>query len=127
MYPRDRKYSKEHEWVKVDGNRARVGISEYAQHELGDVVNVELPPVGRKLRQFGPFGVVESVKAVQDLYSPVSGAVVAVNEQLRDRPELVNEDPYGEGWMIELELESVAELENLLSAPEYEREAEAKS
>ena len=121
MYPEDLRYSKEHEWVKVDGDRGRIGITDYAQEELGDVVNVELPPIGRTVRQFNPFGVVESVKAVQDLYAPVSGAVVAVNDQLRDAPELINRDPYGDGWMIEVSLENPAEIDNLMGAGAYQQ------
>lgn len=120
MYPEDLRYSKEHEWVKVDGDRGRVGITDYAQEELGDVVNVELPPIGRTVRQFNPFGVVESVKAVQDLYAPVSGTVAAVNEKLRDAPEVINQDPYGNGWMIEVRLENPAELDKLMSAADYQ-------
>ena len=127
MYPQDLKYSKEHEWVKVEGDRARVGITDYAQEELGDVVNVELPLVGRTVRQFNPFGVVESVKAVQDLYAPVSGAVTATNETLRDTPELINSDPYGAGWMIEVTLEDVQEVANLMSADEYEQFLKSKA
>lgn len=127
MYPDDRSYSKEHEWIKTDGNRGKIGISDFAQEELGDVVNVELPPVGRKVRQFAPFGVVESVKAVQDLYAPVSGEVVAVNEQLRDKPELINEDPYGAGWMIEVRMDNLGEMSNLMSATDYERTLQAKA
>lgn len=120
MYPEDLRYSKEHEWVKVGGDRGRVGITDYAQEELGDVVNVELPPIGRTVRQFNPFGVVESVKAVQDLYAPVSGTVAAVNEKLRDAPEVINQDPYGNGWMIEVRLENPAELDKLMSAADYQ-------
>lgn len=127
MYPQDLKYSKEHEWVKVEGDRARVGITDYAQEELGDVVNVELPLVGRTVRQFNPFGVVESVKAVQDLYAPVSGAVTATNETLRDTPELINSDPYGAGWMIEVTLEDAQEVANLMSADEYEQFLKSKA
>jgi glycine cleavage system H protein len=120
VYPDDLKYTTEHEWLKATGNKARVGITDYAQDELGDVVNVELPPVGRVLRQFRPFGVVESVKAVQDLNSPVSGTVAAINENLRDSPELVNQDPYGAGWMIEVDLEVPAQLDQLMNATDYQ-------
>jgi glycine cleavage system H protein len=127
VYLEDLKYSKEHEWVKVDGDRCRVGITDFAQEELGDVVNVELPPVGRSVRQFNPFGVVESVKAVQDLYSPVSGTVTAANERLRDAPELINQDPYGDGWMIEVKLDDSAELGNLMSAGEYQQFLQSKA
>ena len=126
MYPEDLRYSKEHEWVKVDGDRGRVGITDYAQEELGDVVNVELPPIGRTVRQFNPFGVVESVKAVQDLYAPVSGTVAAVNEKLRDAPEVINQDPYGNGWMIEVRLENPAELDKLMSAADYQQFLQTK-
>ncbi len=126
MNPDNLKYSKEHEWVKVDGDRGRIGITDYAQEELGDVVNVELPPAGRAVRQFNPFGVVESVKAVQDLYAPVSGNVVVINDKLRDTPELINQDPYGEGWMIEVQLDNPAELGNLMSAGEYEQFLQSK-
>ena len=126
MYPEDLRYSKEHEWVKFDGDRGRVGITDYAQEELGDVVNVELPPIGRTVRQFNPFGVVESVKAVQDLYAPVSGTVAAVNEKLRDAPEVINQDPYGNGWMIEVRLENPAELDKLMSAADYQQFLQTK-
>lgn len=127
MNPSDRKYSKEHEWVLVQDGKGRVGISEFAQEELGDVVNVELPAVGRKVRQFNPFGVVESVKAVQDLYAPVSGTVTAVNDKLRDTPELINQDAFGDGWMIEVQLENQAELDNLMTADEYDEMLKGKA
>ena len=120
-YPEDLKYTKEHEWARVEGNRARVGITDYAQGELGDVVFVELPKVGTRLRQMQPFGVVESVKAVSDLFAPLSGEVVEVNQALAQRPELVNQDPYGEGWMIVLALAEPQELDHLLDARQYEQ------
>jgi len=101
--PEDCRYLETHEWVRVDGDRARVGITDFAQDELGDVVFVELPAEGDELAAGDAFGVVESIKAVSDLYLPVPGTVAAVNEALFDAPELVNEDPYGEGWMLELE------------------------
>jgi glycine cleavage system H protein len=118
MYPEDLRYTKEHEWILVEGKTGRVGITEYAQHALGDVVFVELPEVGTKLKIGESFGVVESVKAVSDVYSPCVGVVTAVNESLLDTPELINQDPYGEGWLIEVEVE---ELDSeLLNSDEYE-------
>lgn len=120
MNPRDCKYSKEHEWVRLEGRLATVGITDYAQDQLGDIVYVELPPLGEVLTQFEPFGVVESVKAASDLYAPLSGEVVEVNEGLADHPEFVNEDPYGRGWMIKIEPQDASELGNLLTAEEYD-------
>jgi glycine cleavage system H protein len=119
MVPADLRYTKEHEWVRMEGDEAVVGITDYAASQLGDVVYVELPTVGRSLAQFAPFGVVESVKAVSDLYAPLSGEVVAVNTALSDRPELVNADPYGEGWMVRLRVSHPEELANLLDAAAY--------
>ncbi len=120
MYPKDLRYTKEHEWVRMEGEIAISGISTYAQSQLGDVVYLEMPEVGATVEQMRPFGVVESVKAVSDLYSPLSGEVVAVNEELYDRPELVNEDPYGEGWMIRSRPSNLEELESLLDASQYQ-------
>jgi len=121
MIPDDRKYTKEHEWVKVEGgSQGLVGITHYAQEQLGDVVFVQLPAVGEKLQQFKKLGEIESVKAVSDLYSPVSGEVIEVNSQLQDKPELVNQDPYGQGWMLRVRLSDPKELGNLLSAQEYD-------
>ena len=100
----ERRYTKTHEWVTVDGKRATIGITDYAQSQLGDVVFLELPAAGRKLAERDTFGVVESVKAASDLYSPVAGRITAVNEKLTTRPELINSDPYGEGWILQLEL-----------------------
>lgn len=117
--PEGLKYTKEHEWVKVEGDKGRVGITHYAQDQLGDVVFVELPKKGRKLRQMETFGVVESVKAVSDLFSPVGGEVAEVNGELERKPELVNADPYGKGWMILVKIANSKELNNLLSASEY--------
>lgn len=119
LYPEDLRYSKEHEWLRLEGERGVVGITHYAQEQLGDVVFVELPEVGRELRAGEAFGVVESVKSVSDVYAPVSGRVVAVNERLNEAPELVNQDPYGEGWMIAIALADPAEVDRLLSAAEY--------
>ncbi|MGI6551922.1 MAG: glycine cleavage system protein GcvH [Clostridia bacterium] len=118
--PVELKYSKDHEWVKVDGNKAIIGITAYAAEALGDVVFVELPEVGDSVTAQESFGSVESVKAVSDVYSPVSGSIVAINEALFDSPELINSDPYGEGWMIEVEMEEASELDDLMSAAEYE-------
>ncbi len=126
MYPPELKYSKEHEWVRMKDGVAAVGITAYAQEELGDVVFVQLPEVGSRVRQFEPMGVVESVKAASDLFAPVSGKVVGVNQQLFDHPELINKDPYGEGWMIEVELVDPAELGKLLTSEEYEQSLPAK-
>ena len=117
--PEGLKYTREHEWVKVEGEKGRVGITHYAQDQLGDVVFVELPKKGRKLGQMEPFGVVESVKAVSDLYCPVAGEVAEVNSELERKPELVNTDPYGEGWMIQVKISNAKDLENLLSASQY--------
>jgi glycine cleavage system H protein len=118
--PPDLKYTKEHEWAKIEGDRARVGITAYAQEQLGDVVFVELPKVGATVTQHKGFGVVESVKAVSDLFAPLSGKVVEVNAELSKGPELVNQDPYGRGWMIVIVLANVAEQANLLTAAQYE-------
>ena len=123
--PGDRRYSQDHEWVKVEGTKGRVGITDFAQDQLGDVVFVELPEVGRKVKAGETLGVVESVKSVSDVFSPVGGTVTAVNRNLVDHPELVNKDPYGEGWMAELELDDPEELTKLLSAEDYERLAES--
>ncbi|MBI2468517.1 MAG: glycine cleavage system protein GcvH [Candidatus Rokubacteria bacterium] len=119
-YPAELKYTREHEWARAEGKRARVGITHYAQDQLGDVVFVELPKVGTRVRQMQPFGVVESVKAVSDLYAPLSGEVVEVNESLAQRPEQVNQDPYGAGWMIVIALADEKELGGLMSAADYE-------
>jgi glycine cleavage system H protein len=119
-FPQHLRYTKEHEWARVEGNRVVVGITDFAQEELGDVVFVELPEVGTSLEATGTFGVVESVKAVSDLYAPVSGTIVDVNKVLEDRPELVNQSPYGEGWMIVMTIANVEELQQLLSADEYQ-------
>jgi glycine cleavage system H protein len=120
MVPTDLRYTKDHEWVRSEGDEATVGITEYAAGQLGDVVFVELPEVGRALTQFATFGVVESVKAVSDLFAPVSGEVVASNAALASSPEHVNSDPYGEGWMIRLKLSGPAEVDELLDAAAYD-------
>ncbi|MFC4438243.1 MULTISPECIES: glycine cleavage system protein GcvH [Natrialbaceae] len=118
--PDDRRYLESHEWALETDGVIRVGISDFAQDELGDVVFVELPDEGESVAQEEEFGVIESIKAVSDLYAPVGGEVVAINEELFDAPELVNDDPFGEGWMLEIEGADETELENLLSADEYE-------
>ncbi|WP_206830394.1 glycine cleavage system protein GcvH [Alicyclobacillus fructus] len=117
--PEGLKYSREHEWVRVDGQRAYVGITDYAQDELGDIVYVELPEVGAQLKAGETFGTVESVKTVSDLYAPVSGRVVQVNEELANAPEKVNESPYDDAWMIVVEMDDPSELEALLDADAY--------
>jgi glycine cleavage system H protein len=122
VYPDDLSYSKEHEWVRQEGTRATIGITSFAADELGDIVFVELPAVGASLSQFATFGVVESVKAVSDLYAPVSGEVVEINDALRDAPELLNSDPFGEGWIAKVELADRTELEGLLDADAYAAE-----
>lgn len=120
MYPENVKYTKEHEWVRVENGTAVVGITDYAQEQLGDVVYVELPDLGAELTQFSTCGTIESVKTVSDLYAPVSGEVVKINEELDENPELINDDPYGAGWIIEVALSSPDELQQLLSDREYE-------
>ena len=119
-FPQHLKYTKEHEWARIEGNRVVVGITDFAQEELGDVVFVELPEVGTSVEVAGTFGVVESVKAVSDLYAPVGGTIVEVNLTLEDRPELVNQSPYGEGWMIVIEMANTEAIQQLLSAEEYQ-------
>jgi glycine cleavage system H protein len=121
--PDDRRYLESHEWITTD-SPTRVGITEFAQDELGDVVFVELPEVGETVTAGEAFGVIESIKAVSDLYAPVSGEVVAVNEALFDRPELVNEDPFGDGWMLELDPDDGVPSDDLLSAAEYRDQIE---
>ncbi|PSQ48540.1 glycine cleavage system protein H [Halobacteriales archaeon SW_6_65_15] len=122
--PDDRKYLESHEWADADGDNVRVGITDFAQDELGDVVFVELPGEGDAVEQGEEFGVVESIKAVSDLYSPVSGTVTAVNDALEDQPELVNDDPFGDGWMLEVELDGDGGRDELLSADEYSEQIE---
>ena len=118
--PDERRYLESHEWALETDGVVRVGITDFAQDELGDVVFVELPDEGDALEQEGEFGVVESIKAVSDLYAPVGGEVVAVNDDLFDAPELVNDDPFGDGWMLEIDPDDVDELKDLLTADEYE-------
>jgi glycine cleavage system H protein len=118
--PENLHYSKDHEWVRVDGEIAIIGITDYAQNSLGDVVYVELPKPGEEFTSNEPFGSVESVKAVSEMFTPVSGQVVEVNEALADEPEKVNSDPYGDGWMIRLRMANPGEVDSLLTAAEYE-------
>jgi glycine cleavage system H protein len=118
--PADLKYTKEHEWVRVENDIGTVGITDYAQDQLGDIVFVELPDPGKAVKQMEKFGEIESVKAVSELYSPVTGEVVEANPALADRPELVNDSPYGEGWMLRVRLSDPGEIEKLLSAQEYD-------
>lgn len=117
--PADLKYTKEHEWVRVDGNTATIGITDWAQSELGDIVFVELPQVGIDVAQMGAFGTIEAVKAVSELYSPVTGKVVQINEVLENDPMAINRDPYGEGWMIKVEIPDTDQIEELLDPGVY--------
>lgn len=118
--PKDLKYSAEHEWVKTEGGNVRIGITEFAQSELGDIVFVELPQVGDEIKAGDPFGSVESVKTVSELYAPISGKVIEVNTELEDSPEYVNESPYENAWMIVIEPSDAAEVDGLLSPEKYE-------
>lgn len=120
MYPEDLYYTKEHEWIRIDGDRAVIGITEYAQAQLGDVVYVELPEIGSQVTQFETCGTIESVKTVSDMYAPMSGEVVAINEALDETPELINNDPYKAGWIAEIQFSDQGELTNLLRADAYE-------
>ena len=117
--PEGLKYSKEHEWVATEESLATVGITDYAQDQLGEVVYIELPAVGDKVSKDDPFGVVESVKAVSDIYAPISGTVTEVNQELIESPEMVNEDPYGDGWLIKVKITDMSDLEDLMDAEEY--------
>jgi glycine cleavage system H protein len=120
MVPSDLRYTKEHEWIRVEGDEAVIGITQYAADQLGDIVFVELPDAGRALQQAATFGVVESVKAVSDLYAPVSGEVSGTNDALSGTPEVVNTDPYGAGWMLRVRLADAGQLEGLLDAAAYD-------
>ena len=120
MVPTDLRYTKDHEWIRVDGDTATVGITEYAANQLGDIVFIELPDAGKKLDQAATFGVVESVKAVSDLFAPVSGEVVEANAALTASPELVNADPHGDGWMIRVRIANQEEIDGLLDAAAYD-------
>ncbi len=120
-YPKEYRYTKEHEWVKLEGTRARVGITDHAQHELGDVVYVELPKVGTFVTQMKEFATVESVKAVSPIYAPVSGEIVEVNRELESRPELINQSPHEQGWIAIIAVSDPQEVEHLLTAEQYEK------
>ena len=125
--PEDLHYSKDHEWVRVEGEEAIIGITDYAQNSLGDVVYVELPKPVDELEENEPFGSVESVKAVSEVFTPIAGAVVRINESLADEPEKVNSDPYGDGWMVRLRMSNPGDVDSLLSAAEYEDFTKAES
>jgi len=123
--PEELRYTKDHEWIRLEGGRGTVGITDFAQDSLGDVVFVELPAVGRKVSQSQTFGVIESVKTASDLFSPAAGEVIAINEALADKPELVNDDPYGEGWMVRLRLDNASATNELRDAKSYRELVEA--
>ena len=118
--PKELRYSEEHEWVKVEGDKVRIGITDFAQSELGDIVFVELPQVGDDIKADEPFGSVESVKTVSELYAPISGKIVEINEDLDDSPEFVNESPYEKAWMVVIEPSNMDEIEKLMTAEQYE-------
>lgn len=119
MIPDDLRYSKEHEWVRVENGSAAVGITDYAQGELGDIVFVELPKVGTKVEFMKPFGTIEAVKAISDLFSPLSGEVIDINNNLESDSSIINSDPYGDGWIMKIKMTQTGELDNLLSAADY--------
>jgi glycine cleavage system H protein len=119
-YPDNYRYTKEHEWVRVDGDAGWIGITDHAQHELGDIVYVDLPKVGATIEQGKTLGSVESVKAVSDIYAPVSGEVLEINEALQNAPETLNQDPHGQGWLVKIRLTAPDELQKLLSAADYQ-------
>ena len=121
MVPADLRYTKDHEWLRVEGDSATIGVTDFAAHQLGDVVFVDLPEVGRSVDQFAIFGVVESVKAVSDLYAPISGEVLEVDAALAAQPELVNSDPFGAGWMLRVRVRDAGQVGELLDAAGYER------
>lgn len=126
-YPDDLYYSKEHLWVRVTGNRGTVGITDFAQQEMGEIIYVELPTEGSPIEQNEVFGSLESSKTVAELYSPVSGEIISINKDLDEEPSMINDDPYGKGWLISVELDDPTELEELLSASEYEDFLEKKA
>ena len=121
MYPNDFRYTKDHEWVKIEGDEALVGITDFAQHQLGDIIFVELPAVGKELAVRQSLGVVESVKSVSDVYAPVSGVVVAVNEQLGQMADVLNKDPHGQGWIVRIKVKDKKDLAGLMTAADYEK------
>jgi glycine cleavage system H protein len=121
MYPEEYRYTKEHEWIKKEGTQATIGITNYAQKELGDIVYVDLPQPGKKYNPGEPFGSIESVKAVSEIYAPVAMEILEVNKQVTDQPELINQDAHGKGWLVKVKLLNESDLENLLSAGDYEQ------
>ncbi len=123
-FPEELYYSKDHEWARVEGNIVIVGITDYAQDALGDIVFLELPTVGTETQAHVPFATIESVKSVSDVYAPVTGKIVEVNNAVIDAPEIINEDPYGEGWMIKIEMDNPEEIKDLISAEEYKKSTE---
>ncbi len=125
-YPSDLKYTSAHEWIRVEGNKVVVGLTDFAQHELSDVVYVELPNVGDEVSADGACAVVESVKSASDIYSPVSGTITRVNEEINDSPDIVNTDPYGKGWLFEVELSDPSELKKLMDVGTYREQVESK-
>ncbi len=127
MYPEDFRYTKEHEWIKVEGDTGVVGITDHAQKELGDIVYVDLPKVGAKVAAGKTMGSVESVKAVSDIYSPASGEVIEVNNELAEKPEILNEDPHGSAWLVKIRLSDRAELDGLLTAAAYQEYISAET
>jgi glycine cleavage system H protein len=121
MYPNEFRYTKDHEWLKVEGDEALIGITDFAQHQLGDIIFVELPEVGKELAAHQSIGVVESVKSVSDIYAPVAGKVAAVNDALAQTADLLNKDPHGQGWIVRLKIKDKKELEGLMKASDYEK------
>ena len=121
MYPEEYRYSEDHEWIKVEGNLGTIGITDFAQKQMGDVVYVEMPDIGTELEFHQTIGVIESVKAVSDIYSPTAGEVVEVNENLNESPELINEDPHGKGWIIKIKIKKSSEVEKMMSFSDYEK------
>jgi glycine cleavage system H protein len=119
-YPSNLKYTKEHEWILVEGDKAKVGITDFAQKELGDIVFLDITSIGKEVKQNDIFGSIEAVKTVSDLFMPITGTVLSVNSNLDSDPQLVNSDPYGEGWMVEISLSNLSEVEGLLSADQYQ-------
>lgn len=124
-FPEELKYTKDHEWIRVEGNIAYVGITEFAQHELGDIVYVDINTLGKEVSQEDVFGTVEAVKTVSDLFMPLSGKVAEINKKLDTNPELVNSDPYGDGWMVKIEISDQSQVEGLLSASDYKTQVGA--
>ena len=122
--PEELSYTSEHEWLSIENGIATVGITDYAQSELGDIVFVELPQVGTRTKQMEPFGTIEAVKAVSDLFAPLTGEIIEVNSALEDSPESINSDPYGDGWIVKIKFENESELESLLSADDYKAEVD---